>query len=192
MVNRLVMGKRAVEEALDNAMNEVANEQIRHEKPSVQTLEDAIKKQVSLLLGSLTFQQGLNDLIRGALIETGIYFSKRLHVLTTGPKIKQPTLDPEILVAAAIRPLIQKLLESDPINNSVAEIGSADPLQISVYDLQLSVRTRKCMNRFGIETLRDLMQFSERELLEKQNFGKASLNELRGKLKIKGLELRKI
>ena len=60
----------------------------------------------------------------------------------------------------------------------------------SVSELNLSVRSRKCMNRLGIATIGELVQHSGDELLECKNFGVTSLVEIRGKLKELNLKLR--
>jgi DNA-directed RNA polymerase subunit alpha len=59
-----------------------------------------------------------------------------------------------------------------------------------VSDLNLSVRARKCMSRLGINTLGELIQRGENELLEAKNFGQTSLSEVREKLALLGLTLR--
>ncbi|MDP6355136.1 MAG: DNA-directed RNA polymerase subunit alpha C-terminal domain-containing protein [Planctomycetota bacterium] len=64
--------------------------------------------------------------------------------------------------------------------------GNMDKL---VSDLDLSVRSRRCMERLGIVTVRDLMEKSERELLSGKNFGRTSLKELKDKLTELGLVL---
>src|SRR5260370_33494655 len=59
-----------------------------------------------------------------------------------------------------------------------------------VADLNLSVRARKCMSRLGITTLGELILRDPDELLESNNFGVTSLNEVRAKLSDLGLRLR--
>lgn len=59
-----------------------------------------------------------------------------------------------------------------------------------VADLNLSVRSRKCMSRLGITTLGELTSRTPDELLESKNFGVTSLNEVRQKLADLGLKLR--
>ncbi len=63
-------------------------------------------------------------------------------------------------------------------------------LNRSVSELNLSVRSRKCMNRLGIHTLGELLSRSEEELLDAKNFGVTSLNEVKDKLAQMGLRLR--
>lgn len=59
-----------------------------------------------------------------------------------------------------------------------------------VTDLNLSVRSRKCMTRLGITQLGQLVSRTPDELLSAKNFGVTSLNEIRQKLSEVGLKLR--
>jgi DNA-directed RNA polymerase subunit alpha len=60
----------------------------------------------------------------------------------------------------------------------------------SVDDLQLSVRSRKCLQKLKIRTLGELVQKTEAELLGVKNFGVTSLNEIKKILSGFGLSLR--
>jgi DNA-directed RNA polymerase subunit alpha len=60
-----------------------------------------------------------------------------------------------------------------------------------VAELQLSVRSRKCLQRLGINTLGELCTRSEQELLGTRNFGQTSLNEIKRRLSELGLHLRR-
>jgi DNA-directed RNA polymerase subunit alpha len=62
-------------------------------------------------------------------------------------------------------------------------------LSIPVTDFELSVRSRNCLQKMGINTLGDLSQTTEHELLASKNFGETSLVEIREMLSSKGLEL---
>ncbi len=59
-----------------------------------------------------------------------------------------------------------------------------------IGDLNLSVRSRKCMNRLAIQTIGQLLARTPDELLASRNFGVTSLNEIRLKLTDFGLKLR--
>ncbi|MFO1094991.1 MAG: DNA-directed RNA polymerase subunit alpha C-terminal domain-containing protein [Planctomycetaceae bacterium] len=59
-----------------------------------------------------------------------------------------------------------------------------------VAELNLSVRSRKCMARLGIVAVAELVQRTPDELLSAKNFGVTSLNEIRAKLGELGLKLR--
>ncbi len=70
---------------------------------------------------------------------------------------------------------------------------SGDPpvdLHRSVSELELSVRSRKCLQRLGITTLEELCRRSEAELMSTKNFGQTSLVEIQGQLARCGLSLR--
>ncbi|MGB2985143.1 MAG: DNA-directed RNA polymerase subunit alpha C-terminal domain-containing protein [Phycisphaerae bacterium] len=63
-------------------------------------------------------------------------------------------------------------------------------LDTSVSELELSVRSRKALQRLGVSTLNELAQRTESELVAIKNFGQTSLYEIRRQLAIHGLSLR--
>ena len=63
-------------------------------------------------------------------------------------------------------------------------------LKRPVSELELSVRSRKCLQRLGIASLAELTSRSEAELLAIKNFGQTSLNEIKRQLGVIGLTLR--
>ncbi len=65
----------------------------------------------------------------------------------------------------------------------------AQVLSVPVTDFELSVRSRNCLQKMGINTLGDLTRTSEQQLLASKNFGETSLVEIRDMLQSKGLEL---
>jgi len=62
-------------------------------------------------------------------------------------------------------------------------------LQISVNEIELSVRAANCLNNANITTVGELAQKTEAEMLKYRNFGKKSLNEIKQKLQELGLQL---
>jgi DNA-directed RNA polymerase subunit alpha len=62
-------------------------------------------------------------------------------------------------------------------------------LNKSVDMLELSVRAKNCLDSENVQTLRDLVQMTETELLKVRNFGKTSLKEVKNKLTALGLNL---
>ena len=62
----------------------------------------------------------------------------------------------------------------------------------SVDDLQLSVRSRKCLQKLNLRTISDLTSRTEAELLGCKNFGVTSLNEVKKALTDLGLSLRNL
>jgi DNA-directed RNA polymerase subunit alpha len=61
-----------------------------------------------------------------------------------------------------------------------------------VDDLQLSVRSRKCLQKLEIRTLGDLVRKTDAELLGCKNFGVTSLNEIKKAIAGLGLSLRNL
>lgn len=62
-------------------------------------------------------------------------------------------------------------------------------LATPIDDLDLSVRSRHCLDSENIRTVGDLVQRTEPELLRVRNFGKTSLNEIKKKLASMNLSL---
>ncbi|NUN48647.1 MAG: DNA-directed RNA polymerase subunit alpha [Candidatus Brocadiae bacterium] len=62
-------------------------------------------------------------------------------------------------------------------------------LQMGVSELDLSVRASNCLTSESIQTIGELVQRSEVELLKVRNFGKTSLKEVKKKLADMGLSL---
>jgi DNA-directed RNA polymerase subunit alpha len=67
-----------------------------------------------------------------------------------------------------------------------------ETLAKSVADLELSVRSRKALQRLNINTLGELSARTEDELLGCKNFGQTSLNEIKQQLTGLGMGLRKL
>jgi DNA-directed RNA polymerase subunit alpha len=76
--------------------------------------------------------------------------------------------------------------------SAALENVSPEILGKSVADLELSVRSRKALQRLNINTLADLAARTEAELLGCKNFGQTSLNEIKQQLASFGLGLRKL
>src|SRR3989440_10587466 len=62
-------------------------------------------------------------------------------------------------------------------------------LNMSVNEIELSVRAANCLNNANITTVGQLAMKSEQEMLKYRNFGKKSLNEIKDKLAALGLGL---
>ena len=62
-------------------------------------------------------------------------------------------------------------------------------LNMSVNEIELSVRAANCLNNANITTVGELSMKTEQEMLKYRNFGKKSLNEIKEKLEALGLSL---
>ena len=77
-------------------------------------------------------------------------------------------------------------------SDNVAEDKDTNgPAQMSIDDLDLSVRSNNCLRRAGINTVEELTQKSEEDMMKVRNLGKKSLDEVKKKLSDLGLSLRK-
>ena len=64
------------------------------------------------------------------------------------------------------------------------------PLNMSVEDLDLSVRSYNCLKRANIHTVEDLTKRTEDDMLKVRNLGRKSLEEVVKKLEELGLSLK--
>ena len=67
--------------------------------------------------------------------------------------------------------------------------GQEAILSRPVSELELSVRSRRCLQRLNVHSLGELVQYSEADLLATRNFGVTSLNEIKARLAEHGLGL---
>jgi len=63
-------------------------------------------------------------------------------------------------------------------------------LALTIEELNLSVRSYNCLKREGVNTVGELVQKSEAELMDIRNFGQKSIDEVKAKLDELGLGLR--
>ncbi len=81
--------------------------------------------------------------------------------------------------------------ELPELPQSGATEGTGDDLLLQPVDeLDLSVRSRHCLDTLGIQTVGQLVDTSEQVLLTMKNFGQTSLNEIRKKLADHGLSIK--
>jgi DNA-directed RNA polymerase subunit alpha len=87
--------------------------------------------------------------------------------------------------------LVSDLAEAQSMQVGPAEDDSQpSDYGITVEELNLSVRSYNCLKREGINTVGDLVQKSEAELMDIRNFGQKSIDEVKAKLEELGLSLR--
>jgi DNA-directed RNA polymerase subunit alpha len=87
--------------------------------------------------------------------------------------------------------LFSELAEATSVTVGPAEDESMpSDYAITVEELNLSVRSYNCLKREGINTVGDLVEKSEAELMDIRNFGQKSIDEVKAKLEELGLGLR--
>lgn len=80
-------------------------------------------------------------------------------------------------------------VEDESIFATGAEEDNAE-LDKQIEDLDLSVRSYNCLKRAGIHSVRQLVEYSENDLLNIRNFGVKSIEEVKDKLETMGLSLK--
>lgn len=116
-----------------------------------------------------------------------------LNVYTNG------SIRPEDAVALGAKILMEHLsiltnlsdiADTTGIMNAKQEDNKQKKLETSIDDLDFSVRAYNCLKRAGINTLGDLTEKSELEMMKIRNLGKKSLKEVIDKIKDMGLKFR--
>ncbi len=86
------------------------------------------------------------------------------------------------------KPMISVAGGSEPEG---VELEKPGPGSMNIEDLDFSARSNNCLRRAGINTVDDLTQKSEEDMMKVRNLGRKSLDEIKKKLSDLGLSLRK-
>lgn len=96
--------------------------------------------------------------------------------------------------------LIDHLSLFSELSDSVMDDGSSDKkekvsneslLDLTIEEMELSVRSFNCLKRARVNTLRDLTEKTEEEMMTVRNLGRKSLDEVIQKMKSLGFHLKK-
>ena len=82
-------------------------------------------------------------------------------------------------------------LEGTEIMVETSSTGSEKVLQMTIEELDLSVRSFNCLKRAGINNVEDLISKTEEDMMKVRNLGRKSLEEVVAKLATLGYTLRK-
>src|SRR5207248_303784 len=109
--------------------------------------------------------------------------------LVEGAKILRKHLNPFIQYAEPgpempVDSPLESAAPGEPIDHELER-----KLNMSLAELELSVRATNCLESEGITTVRDLVIRNDDELLEVRNFGETTLREVKNKLAERGLQL---
>ncbi len=111
----------------------------------------------------------------------------------------KPSMTPEDAVASAGSTLVALFGLAKELNESAEgiELGAAPvesnlspELAMAIEELDLTVRSYNCLKREGINTVAELINLSEDQLMNIRNFGSKSVDEVRDKLTSMGLKFR--
>ena len=130
----------------------------------------------------------------GTLAVDSIYTPLTLEVWTNGVINAQEAVSLGAKVLTEHLNLFVNLSESvssQEIMVETSNTGSEKVLQMTIEELDLSVRSFNCLKRAGINTVEDLISKTEEDMMRVRNLGRKSLEEVVEKLESLGYKLRK-
>jgi DNA-directed RNA polymerase, alpha subunit, bacterial and chloroplast-type len=125
--------------------------------------------------------------------QTTDYDKLTLEVWTSG------TIRPEEAVGIAAKIMYEHLALFSNLTDGVQTVemsgendgdGKDKILDMVIEELDLSVRSYNCLKRAGINTIAELVERDEEEMMKVRNLGRKSLEEVQQKLAVLGLSLR--
>lgn len=84
---------------------------------------------------------------------------------------------------------LSEIAEKTSVMIEPAQGKTVTNLDLSIDELELSVRSYNCLKRAGINTIKDLTSKTEEEMMKVRNLGRKSLDEVIEKLNSMGLDL---
>lgn len=121
-------------------------------------------------------------------------YDKLTHEIWTNASIK-----PEEAISLAAKVLNDHLALYIELTEEVSSIetlyereneSKERVLEMTVEELELSMRSRNCLKRAGINTIEELLEKTEEDMMKVRNLGKKSLAEIKEKLDEIGLQLK--
>ncbi len=167
-------------------------------KMNIESLGDLVQKSEAELLAYKNFGETSLQEIKDILAQKGLRLG--MSAEDDSPLFTTSRAEAEAQLDALFGSLPTETGASDPLASVLGgldtsvpsdSVPSQDPRGIPISALDLSIRARRCMENLEIQTVGELLDRSEAELLAAKNFGQTSLNELRRKLDPLGFQLRK-
>jgi len=120
------------------------------------------------------------------------YDKLTLEIWTNG------TLKPEEAISGAAKILMEHLEMFIGLTDQVMPVSMVQPeddkkdkvLEMTIEELDLSVRAYNCLKRAGINSVAELVQKNQDDMMKVRNLGRKSLEEVEQKLEALGLGLR--
>ncbi len=105
---------------------------------------------------------------------------------------------PDEAISMSARIIVEQLSLFIGLTDQILPISSSEPeaddnskvMEMTIEDLDLSVRAYNCLKRAGINTVAELVQRNQEDMMKVRNLGKKSLEEVEQKLQALGLGLR--
>lgn len=111
----------------------------------------------------------------------------------------KPSIRPADAMASAGKTLVELFglvrelnvdAEGIEIGPSPTDAYALEQLNMPIEQLDLTVRSYNCLKREGVHTVGELITRSEADLMDVRNFGQKSIDEVRAKLQMLGLQLK--
>jgi len=120
------------------------------------------------------------------------YDTLTLEVWTNG------TLKPEEAISYAAKIMTEYMALFTSLTDQVMPVSMVQPeddkrekvLEMTIEELELSVRAYNCLKRAGINSVAELVQRNQEDMMKVRNLGRKSLEEVEQKLQELGLALR--
>lgn len=116
-----------------------------------------------------------------------------LEVWTNGSMLPQDAVGLAAKILTAHFELfleLSKIAEKEEIISTSQEQPKNKYAEMTIEELDLSVRSYNCLKRAAISTVMELTNKTEEEMMKVRNLGRKSLKEVKGKLEALGLHFR--
>ena len=121
------------------------------------------------------------------------YDKLTIEILTNGTISAKKAISYSAKILNDHLKLFEELSDEDLPENTLS-VGEEEKkekfLEMTIEDLELSIRSQNCLRRASIDTVEQLISRTESEMIKIRNLGKKSLEEVIQKLKSLGLSLR--
>ena len=150
------------------------------QKADIETIGQLLRIREADLMAYKNFGETSLAEIKSLLASRGLQLGQAAGLPAASASPEAPEADEEYAPAAA-----------EPSLTSLDGDSGEELLEKPITDLDLSVRSRKALQRLDIKSIGELAAKSDEELLGCKNFGQTSLNEIKQILASYGLSLRK-
>jgi len=186
-----LMRARQLKKSVDSSTTMVMDERIQRDREKHDAVLDTPVSDFELSVRSRNCLKQMNIRTLGDLLRTTEMelLSYKNFGETSLNEIKAMLTQRGLRLGQELEPAAVAPTVPAPVVRSAAGDGAIH-LKKLVSEMELSVRSRKCLQRLGVTTIEELVAHTEAELLSTKNFGQTSLNEIKRQLAILGLSLR--
>ena len=155
-------------------------------KMNIHTLGDLLRTTEAELLAYKNFGETSLKEIKAMLLQKGLTLGQLAHERRKPSAAANP-------IGASPLASNASMMGPAPVSAAAESHTASIPPEVfnrPVSTMSLSVRSRKCLQVLGINTIGELASRTENELMSSRNFGQTSLNEIKASLVEIGVSLR--